>query len=285
METINICYASDEEYLPICGVSLYSLLKNSSYNYFNIYILYHKYNISVNSIEKFCDFFTKTFQYMQLKIIFIDISLYLENNHMNFQKPIKRISEATYYRLFLDEYIKEDKLLYLDCDTIVLEDVLNLWQVDISNYLFSACCDRGSILFREYISNALKTNPDTYFNAGVILFNLKEYHKRKIKNKCVQLLNSKTNFHYADQDILNICGDEQTLLLNNYWNKQWNDLAFPEKYNDKQDWSEVGIIHYTTAKKPWNNLNIENSNLFWYYALQTPYGSLLAIKYFESQKE
>ena len=54
----------------------------------------------------------------------------LENNH---------ISEATYYRFFIEDYIKEDveSLIYLDCDILCLTNPDKILNETISNLLNS----------------------------------------------------------------------------------------------------------------------------------------------------
>ena len=51
--TINITYTVDDNYIDFMGVSIYSLKKNSSKDYFyNVYVLYNNGHISKENKQK-----------------------------------------------------------------------------------------------------------------------------------------------------------------------------------------------------------------------------------------
>lgn len=99
-------------------------------------------------------------------------------------KQIKRafttssFSIGTLYRLKIADILSSlDKVLYLDSDVIVTQDISGLWNTDITNYYCAAVKDAKST--RSKFSNKrhfkkMGIDPNKYFNAGVILFNLKK---------------------------------------------------------------------------------------------------------------
>ena len=86
-----------------------------------------------------------------------------------------RYTEAASLRLLLPELLPElDKILYLDCDIIVRQDLTRLWnETDLGdNYLaavYEAAIEGQAERFR-----ALGCDPVKYFNSGFLLMNLKQ---------------------------------------------------------------------------------------------------------------
>ena len=84
-----------------------------------------------------------------------------------------RYTEAASLRLLLPELLPElDKILYLDCDIIVRQDLAQLWEkTDLAdNYLaaiYEAAIEGQAERFR-----ALGCDPAKYFNSGFLLMNL-----------------------------------------------------------------------------------------------------------------
>ena len=164
---------------------------------------------------------------------------------------------ATYYRYILPEILSEDKVLYLDGDTIVTSDLGELWQTDISDYACAAVedqrCDNVLLYNRFY----LKT---TYFNAGVLLVNLKYWRRYGITEQLFRysVVNFK-NLLYQDQDALNVVLSGKIKYISYTYNFQmeWYGDEFTNTAHFSK-WEEINrvknnpvIIHYTVAAKPW----------------------------------
>lgn len=92
---------------------------------------------------------------------------------------------------------KLDKVLQLDIDTIVTDDLTELWNTDIKGKWFAACNeDRGR--HRPF-------GGDKYYNIGVALFNLKQIRKDHIDGQIVQALNT-IQMDFLEQDAWNMYG-------------------------------------------------------------------------------
>jgi len=76
-----------------------------------------------------------------------------------------------------------DKILSLDIDTIVTENIDELWDIDISNYYIAGVRDTP-----EFNKNGL------YVNGGVLLCNLKKIREDKMDEKMIFRLN-----HYREE--------------------------------------------------------------------------------------
>ena len=137
---INICFATDNNYIKPLSTSLYSILSNTDKNdILNVFIL--EDNVSSESKKKLTD----TFNTKNCNIKFINIDTALTNNFPKY-KITPHITKAGYLRLFIAEYLKDiDKIIYLDCDTIVLSNIRDLFITDIENYYIAATEDAGHI--------------------------------------------------------------------------------------------------------------------------------------------
>lgn len=46
------------------------------------------------------------------------------------------MSYVVYYKIFIFEFILEDKVIFLDCDFVIKEDIFNFWNIDIFDFYF-----------------------------------------------------------------------------------------------------------------------------------------------------
>jgi lipopolysaccharide biosynthesis glycosyltransferase len=82
-------------------------------------------------------------------------------------KTSKHYSAAVYYRLSLSNNIKDiDKIIYLDCDTMVHNDLSNLYNIEIGDKYFMG-------FPAHEISYFVINGTRNYINSGVMLINLK----------------------------------------------------------------------------------------------------------------
>lgn len=142
----------------------------------------------------------------------------LEDEKINAKNPYTRITKHTYYRLFIDVLFPElDKCVYLDYDTLVLQD-------------FSELLDGDDWIIKAFIGNNI------WLNAGVLAFN--------INNECKNLLKqcrSKIGDLHDDQIIINdVFKDKITYISEEY------------NYMGKSIKDGIKIVHYIGNTKPWN---------------------------------
>ena len=98
----------------------------------------------------------------------------------------------------------EEKVLSLDCDTLVMGNVSRLWDLDLGdNYL--AACREPAKSWRHH----------DYVNCGVVFWNLKQM-RDGMMDKIVNALNS-NSYMFAEQDCVNeFCAEKMLLLPADY---------------------------------------------------------------------
>ena len=153
----------------------------------------------------------------------------------------------------------------MDCDTIALTDVAELYGTDIGENYIGAVADQAVAAvpaFREYTKNALGIEAEKYFNSGVIVMNLKEFRKVHFYKKFAQVLRS-YNFTIApDQDVLNLICKDKVCYLDGGWNQM--PIAGKDAKTPK-------LIHYNLTMKPWHYDGVLYEEYFWHFAAQTEF--------------
>ena len=259
---IPIFFAVDDEYIPFLGVTLKSIIDNSSEKYlYTIRILYTK--ISNDNILRI-----KKLERENLSIEFIDLNYYIDSIK---EKLYTRdyYSKATYFRLFLPKlYPDYDKVIYLDSDTILNANIAELYEIDIGDKLIGAIPDEivgFTPIFREYVERVIGCQSyKNYFNAGVLVMNLKEMREFKFQEKFLYLLEKTTYSVAQDQDYLNrICKGRV-----HYIDTVWNKMPVGRKSIESKD---IKLVHYNFAHKPWHYETVMYEDYFWKYANETEF--------------
>ena len=257
---VPVVFASNMNYAPYIGVSIQSLIDNSSPDrFYDIYVLHSNIDdLTQHLIAGMCVENTRI-SFINLVNMTKGLSLYT-----NFH-----ISIETYFRFFIPELLyRYDKVLYLDCDIAINDDVAKLYDTDVSAYPIAAVHNE---LFKQstinYIKNDLKINPNDYFNAGVLVINCRKFDVQRIKDRSMDELHKK-KLMLMDQDALNLVCKDNYLKLDGRWNFQvgCDKFSVEEKYS-----VDVGIYHYTSGNKPWNTKQIALGEFFWKAARKTPF--------------
>lgn len=260
--TIPIFFAVDDGYCPFLAVAIQSLVENSSKE--NTYLI-KVLNTEISQKNKDE---IKKYQRDNIEIEFVDLSSYIETVK---DKLYTRdyYSKTTYFRLFLPNlYPQFDKVLYLDSDIVILDDIAKLYNTDMGDALVAAAPDdviRFNEVFQIYVEKVVGVaDYHRYFNAGILLMNLKEMREFEFQEKFIYSLDRITFAVAQDQDYLNRLCKGRVKLLERTWNRmpiQDSSIAT----------EEVKLVHYNLAFKPWHFEDILYKEFFWEYAQKTAY--------------
>ena len=274
---IPVFFAVDNGYIPFLSVALRSLIDNTSKeNIYAIKILYT--NVTEENKIKI-----KKYETENISIEFVDLNKQLEEIK---EKLYTRnyFSNTTYYRLFIPElYPEYDKAVYIDSDTVCLSDIAELYNTDMGDNLIAGIPDgviQAIDIFKDYVERVVGVaDYNNYFNAGVIVMNLKELRDYKFEEKFIYML-EKIKFEFAqDQDYLNrLCKGRVKIL-----DYSWNRMPVMGKTEGK-----INLIHYNLGAKPWYFDNVVYQEYFWEYAKKTEfYNEIkeLGTKYTDEDKE
>ena len=271
---ITILYATNDEYAPYMGVSIYSLIQNSSKdNYYKIYILE----------ESLTDTHKETIQNMSRSNICIEFINVAEKMKDKNRLSSGHLTKETTFRLLVDKIFTEyEKVLYIDCDTVINNDVAILYNEDVTGYVLGVSVGYLYDDFAKRIVKEYNIPVSTYFNAGILVINIPMFRNEKIGEKCFDLLKEKGKYWAMDQDVLNITCFEKVKFIDDRWNAEWAPIAEYGMANRipylddarKSKFTALDnpyILHYTTAKKPWSYPEITLAEFFWNYARKTDF--------------
>ena len=262
---IPVFFSLDDGYVKYFLVCLQSLIAHTSpYRHYEIHVLH------TDITEENCRIIASMAK-KNVTISFHDVteSLKVMQKRLSLRDYY---STTTYYRVFIPDMFPEyDEVLYLDSDTILMQDVADYFRYRLGDYYVGAVKDisvTNNDLFGEYTEKVLGISRASYFNAGVLLMNCELFRKQHMIGKFKNLLKTYSFVVAQDQDYLNILCKDHVLWLDPVYNVQMAELA-------KRPLEEIHLIHYNFAEKPWNNREMRYADQFWKMAEGTYYESLL----------
>ena len=191
-------------------------------------------------------------------------------------------------RLVLPDLLKDvDKVIYLDSDLVVLDDISKLYSIDLSNYDIAGVTDIGIAGMaggyepeeKERLAKLEIMNPYSYFCSGVLVWNLARFRERLNSRQLIDWV-IKHNPRYADQDCLNYFFQRSVLQLDMRWNTLFDSegirvskiapYAPSDLYDQYLSAREApSIFHFAGPVKPWLN-DVDGSFRFWDSARDSP---------------
>jgi len=161
-----------------------------------------------------------------------------------------------------------DKIIYLDVDTIVQEDISKLWKIPLNGYIIGAIQDIGQTVDCEWagIPNYKELGLEAhtkYFNSGVLLIDIQRWRAENISEQVISALSKyKEHVRLADQYGINVVFANKWLELD----PKWNWPAFKEDTNPY-------LVHFLDIKpifKSYNSNEVFKNKFFRYLSL-TPW--------------
>lgn len=256
---IPIVLASDEKYIAPTYITILSALINKNEGTEYIFYLLCPNSISVDGRHILSSL---AHQY-ETSINIVNMGNLFDNIEMK----IDHITVPTYYRLCLPELlVKEKRCIYLDSDTIVNDDLTELYEIPMEGYFLGGVLSEGIHIDRIYARELCKRiglkDVSTYINAGVLLMNLDEIRKANIVDQWLELTHKR--FPAQDQDILNLSCYGKIKVIELKFNamtkcnaiKDYNLTYESSVYSEKEIRDAVNspiIIHFADRVKPWND--------------------------------
>lgn len=282
---IPIVFATNENYAPYAGVCIQSIIENSSNKYF-----YDIYVFHVGLTDKTISLFNKI-KTQNLSVSCVNISKYISKIKCKLYSH-SYFSNEMYYRILIPDVLPQyDKILYLDCDMIVLSDVAELYKTDIGENCIGACRNLMHSKMIKYVSETLNLEPKKYINSGMILINCKQFKIQKVKSKIFNLIESFKNLSYPDQDLINLACKDKIYYFELNWNYLWHlerlnkstnidlHLSADELKEFEHIKSNIKILHFTGDKKPWQYNAIDGSEKFWNFAINSVFYNIILNKF------
>ena len=260
---MNILLAINNGYILQTKILLKSIMKSNPNEKFSVYIL----NKELSNKEK--ETILESIKNSNIEINFIEIN----NSEIdNFPVYEKRYPVEIYFRLFASKYLPNniDKVLYLDVDTVVINSLKELYNMDFENNLFIGATHIKKSLHKFHSIRFGVSEKNIYVNTGVLLMNIKQLRNIPIEQDVINFVKkNKSKLMLPDQDIVYaLYGNrvkEVPALLYNLGDKELRLHNLYEKDNIDIDWVKVNtvVIHYYGRNKPWNKNYNGTLNVFY----------------------
>ena len=283
---MNILLTFDNGYSQHAGVVITSFLKNNAGSHTLYVISDYISNDNQQLLRK-----TISSYNCQIEFFFINTDIVKEF-------PIGKgtantyVTIAIYFRLFITKVLPDsiDRILYLDCDTIVNEPVDVIWNHKFANGHCILALEETQALAISGCNRLHYPQNYSYFNSGVLLIDLNELRKTyNLKDAIHFIMHNDIKFH--DQDVLNgMLYDKKEFMplrynvLDSFLKK---NAKLPKRYQDQTEALFTPfIIHFSGPVKPWH---IESKNpytsKYYLYLQETPWKGYQPVSKYHTIKE
>lgn len=181
------------------------------------------------------------------------------------QKP-GSMPAVMWYRVFLPQLVpQESRILYLDCDLIVLDDLSPLWDADVSGHPLAAVSNPFDQhprhrKIRELPGRLGLPGPEFYFNSGVMLLNLEWFRQHDLTRRLVEHGRAHADITlFADQDSLCALLYRERLPVPPRWNLMGTILVSTSSRQIfrgeelREAFERPAIVHFEGPDKPWHD--------------------------------
>lgn len=172
---------------------------------------------------------------------------------------LAHIKPIAYGKIILSDLVDDPRVLYLDSDVVVNDDISPLFDLNMDGHPIAAVND---LTIKQ-------------FNTGVILYDMEKIHGIQYLVADELKMGQDQNLRNADQDVMNEYFKNDYYQLPVKYNYQIGMDAFAY-YGNYTPYFEAmnkvdrpAIIHYLTADKPWKMLSSSRLREKWwqYYGL------------------
>lgn len=249
---MNLMFTLDKNYLPQLMVCVKSIARFPSKDGWDIYIL----------TERADEAFDKAAAELEEKygakvhIKEIDDSMFEDF------PEIWKYSKVVYYRIFAASILPDtvDRILYLDPDTVIINPLDELYDMDFDGNYYIACSHTKAMLTKiNRLRLGIKSDAP-YINSGVMLMNLELLRKEQDMGEVLDYVDKRGKyFILPDQDIITALYGDRVKIIDTFMYNLSDRLIYINNMSPvlheiiDLDWvrKNTVIIHYYGDNKPW----------------------------------
>ncbi len=170
-----------------------------------------------------------------------------------------RLTRATLYRLLLAQHLagRYDKILYLDADMSLHDEVAPIFDLDTGEYALAAAPAGRywigvSPAEREQAEAHFRalgmTEPFRYMNVGMMLIDVAKWNRDEVGARALDFARRRSDIcRLIDEDALNAVLDGRQLDVSPLWNMRWESWRCP----GVRAAFRPAVVHYDGPNKPW----------------------------------
>lgn len=254
---MNILYAADDKFSRMLGVSIYSLLKQHQGKEVNVFVL--DSDVTENNKK----IINQLFNNKKHQIFWLTAKFDLSSD-----VSADRGSIAQFTRLFFDQILPEkvSRVLYLDCDTFIVNDLSSLYGTELNGKVGMLAEDPFSAPYRNLLHLPREAK---MYNSGVMLLDRYKYEQDNYDQKIRSVINAYgRKIIQGDQGILDIVFQDNVKvmgprynLISSYYEFSYSELKkyrhminFYSKDEIQASKKAPAVIHFTSDflnTRPW----------------------------------
>jgi len=263
MSTIPIFFSFDNNYVAPAAVAFFSLLNRAKNGiHYEMYVLHSDISDANQALLQ-----SVVARFSNGKLQFINTEGFLKEewNNGTFYAGESQFTADTIIRCFCEKFFPQyDKIIYSDVDVVFMDDISELWDVDLSGKYIAAVKNAFMKYDKHELSHLKRKHykmlKDSYFGGGIWVLNLSQIRQDKLENRILDIIHDPSIVkRWNDQDIMNIACENKVVYL------PLNFIAYPymldylqrplfkSHYSREELWDSFinpKIIHYAYAK-PW----------------------------------
>ena len=203
---MDIFYAFNDAYAALAGISIYSLLENNKdCDSIRFYIV----DSGISKVNR--DKIQHLIVEKGREIKFFEMPSF--NKIIGENIDTGRWNINVYSKLFVGSILPDDvhKVISIDCDTIIVRSLDELWNTDISSAIVAGVNEAMSKYYRRYLG---KKDNDYYLNSGLLMFNLDAIREECFENvvrKSIKMYGG--SLPYLDQDLVNAIVPQNRIVI------------------------------------------------------------------------
>ncbi len=244
--TVDIAFGVDGNYAPHLSAVIRSIVRHAPGAKLRFIVLYEAFDAAR---RKACESVAPGADFVWTEISDKDFPGF--SAHMHFTRAIL-------FRLGLARLAPADckRIIYLDADLIVTDDIRKLWSADLGDAALGAVEDGyvDPVAFGERWG--ITQSPARYFNSGVLLVDLERARRDGLFAAALTFVAEHGDqLKLTDQDALNWAFAGRWHALDVVWNVQ-RHMVIPSLIGEVAVRNRLGakapgIVHFTGPEKPW----------------------------------
>lgn len=268
---ITIVCGCDDNYAPHAAAMLKSAEENlPSMTHIDIYVL-HDQGLTEQNLQRL----QATAKRANVNALAVPDSLM---KHM----PTEKFHRACWHRVFIADLLPNtQRVLYLDTDMIVVDDLTPLWQTDLKGAPFAAVSNPlYPFMPQSKLTELGISDPSDYLNTGCLLMDLNALRALNFSGKITAYAHNHRKNSWPEQDAISALYIGKWLKLHPRWNAQNtlfelpnSKLPYPpQKASEARQ--QPAIIHFIGPRKPWTYLaKHPYKGLYKHYRSKTPWAN------------
>ena len=294
---MKVLLTFNDKYAPHAAVVMESIIRNAA-GRVGFIIMHYENDLNADMQNTFKKHFGERVESLEFRSVGERMK-----QHFASVQYASYLSVNAFLRLLSPDVLQnENTVLYLDCDLIVLGDIIQLMQLTDPSYAVNAVPEhkpspRISVLEAKPVKTEqergalhiehnqmvrkrqLGMSPESaYFNTGVMIMNLKLWREEALFDRILEFIGSHCVLYSGDQDALNGVLDGNFGELPLAWNvhpyvKSLNEYSSTYSSSELYEAREHPQIIHFAGYKAWEYRyeNEQEKQLYWQYRSFTPW--------------